>query len=125
MTQRQDNLTTEPSPADRRCDRRLEMRLNVDCRAQTDGGPRFIRGLSQNISTRGILLEADASELKVGDHLQLELTMPPSEGVSSQESRIRADAEILRIDRMGRKSSTSVPEHVLAARFVDKLRFTP
>ena len=109
-----------PDPAiDRRFDSRLPLRLPVELRRQREGRAHIVRTLTQNVSTGGLYFELDEREFQPGDRFDVEITIPPSDGVSPYEGRAHGPAEVLRVAETGRATRFGV-----AAKFLDRLRLS-
>jgi len=108
---------------DRRAHRRMELRLPVECRREGQEGEFIVRTITQDICTNGLYLELDEPGLHKGDLLSIELTIPPSEGVSSDEGRGTCEAEVVRTDRV-RRIGESFDRHGVALRFLGPLRIS-
>lgn len=111
--------------SERRRHRRLDLALPVACRQERPTGSRVVSALTRNVSTGGLYLELDNSAsnvgpgFDVGEYIDVELTLSPSEGVSNREGRARSRAEIIRVQRH-RSDGRAVCG--VAARFLDRLR---
>lgn len=113
-----DDFENSESAADeRRQYRRMNIRLPVELQASRDSRPHIVRTLTQNISTGGLYIESDAEDFVAGELLDVLLTLPAAEGVSSYPTRARTRAEVLRVDRHDDQSRFG-----FAARFVERLR---
>lgn len=104
----------------------MEIRLPVACRRKTSEGPQAVRSVTQNISSGGLYIEVDTPGFQVGDQLQMELTVPPAEGVSPYEGRASCRVQVSRIDRIERRRTgrPARPRFGIAAQFLDRLRFS-
>ncbi|MFQ5429600.1 MAG: PilZ domain-containing protein [Phycisphaerae bacterium] len=110
---------------DRRGDRRIAIRLPVECRREEAGGGRVIvRTITQDVSSGGMYLELDSPDFNVGDRLEVELTVPPAEGVSPYQGRARCAAEVLRVRRLDTGKQPGELRYGVATRFLDRLRFS-
>lgn len=107
-----------------RAHRRLNIRLPVECRRQGDGHRTLVRTITQNISSGGMYIELDAPDFRRGDQLEIELTVPPAEGVSSYQGRATCAAEVLRVQPLGGRAEGSVERFGVATRFLDRLRIS-
>lgn len=110
--------------AERRSQRRLSIRLPVEIRKETTGLRQLIRTVTRNVSSGGLYLELDAAEYRPHDRLHLELTLPPAEGVSPYEGRAACTAEVTRVQPIPNDRTGSIERFGIAARFLDRLRFS-
>ncbi|MFH1616077.1 MAG: PilZ domain-containing protein [Planctomycetota bacterium] len=83
--------------AERRKHRRLPIRLNVSWQRIGPHGQRYYSGQTINVSTGGLLLETASSEMKKGDLVNIELSVPPTEGLLEYGGRVSSFAKILRV----------------------------
>src|SRR5437763_5020537 len=96
------------SQTDRRRSRRLEMKLPIVVRQRDGDGDEaeperelaVVHAYTSNISTDGLYFELGDVNLRTGDEIELELTIPPAAGVSAFEGRVVAQAAIVRIDAL-------------------------
>jgi PilZ domain len=122
-------MQTEPVKSsithdDRRTSRRLELRLPVELRMAGDDASTIVRTITRNISTGGLYLELDRADFSPGDRLQVELTVPPAEGVSPYPGRATCTAEVVRCTPLAANTETRIERIGVAARFLDRLRIT-
>ncbi len=110
--------------AERRTHKRLQIRLPVECRKDDDGRRSLVRTITQNVSTGGMYLELDSCDFQAGDRLQVELTVPPAEGVSPYQGRAECTAEVLRAEPVASFEPGSVDRIGVAVRFLDRLRIS-
>jgi len=64
-------------------------------------GLTVIQSVTSNISTDGFYFETNADGLQTGEEVDLDLTLPPADGVSAFEGRASAAGEITRVVRLG------------------------
>lgn len=105
------------SEDERRQHRRMSIRLPVELQAPRASRPHIVRTLTQNVSTGGMYIESDAEDFVAGEVLDVALTLPAAEGVSSYPTRARTRALVLRVDSLDDRSRFGI-----AARFVERLR---
>ena len=108
----------QTSTADRRSDRRLDIRLPVEVRKANDEPTCSALSVTRNVSTGGAFLEMSRTDLRVGDRIHVRLSIPPMEGVSPYAQRAECQANIIRVCE-GEKSEAGI-----AIRFLDRLRFS-
>lgn len=109
---------------DRRGSRRLELRLPVELRMADGEASTLVRTITRNISTGGLYFELDRADFSPGDRLNIELTVPPAEGVSPYPGRASCTAEVVRCTPLAADSKTNLDRVGIAARFLDRLRIT-
>jgi hypothetical protein len=102
----------------------MTIRLPVECRRQDNGASTVVRTITQNVSTGGMYMELDSPDFQAGDRFDIELTIPPAEGVSPYEGRAGCRAEVLRIDDVRPQTGSLPRRYGVAARFLDRLRFS-
>lgn len=112
------------SRSERRLDRRLEIRLPIECRLEGENGACVVRTITQNVSSGGMYIELDSPDFKVGDRLRIELTVPAAEGVSPYPGRATCAAEVLRIEPIASESPDGLRRFGIASRFLDKLKIS-
>ncbi len=106
---------------DRRTHRRLEIRLPVECRALRGDSTHIVRTLTNNVSTGGLYLELDAADFSEGERIDIEIALPPAEGVSPYPGKARCQAEVVRVRELG---ANTTARYGIAARFLDRLRMS-
>ena len=109
---------------ERRSYRRMTIRLPVECSREVAGAPQIVRTVTCNVSTGGMYIELDRPEFRVGDRFRIELTVPAGEGVSAYEGRASCAGEVVRIDPPEPETVPSRRRYGVAARFLDRLRFS-
>lgn len=107
---------------ERRITHRMDLRLPVEFRHEREGQLQIVRTLTRNVSTGGALFEMDTDEFHSGDRLDVELTIPPADGVSAYEGRARCPAEVLRVYPLN-GDHNSGQKHPQANRFASPNRF--
>lgn len=118
----ENGIGTEQMVKDRRRDRRLGLRLPVQCwhgdRGQ--GGGRLIaRSVTSDISTGGVRFESNSDQIAPGVQLRLVFTIPPDLGHLPYGSELTATAEVLRVQGLDQNGTVTQA----AARFVEPLKF--
>ncbi|HSW46137.1 MAG TPA: PilZ domain-containing protein [Phycisphaerae bacterium] len=122
---------------ERRRHRRLPIRLPLECRGRGEPRRRVLRGLTANISSGGIYFEYNLSneggsrsleDVPAGDNLlDMELTVPPGDGHSPYEGRVRTVVEIVRREELpgGAGAGAEGRRRIgLACRFHEPLKLT-
>ena len=89
-----------PSPPERRKHRRLRMALPVEFRrsAELSAGP--YRSVARDVSTGGIYFETMLEDLRKGELLDIELTIPPGEGHFPYQGRVSSVAAVVRTEKL-------------------------
>ena len=88
--------------AERRKHPRLKIRLPISYRPAETLASVFNQDYTTNIATGGIQFLLAGGAPKPGDRLEMELAVPPGEGHSPYEGRIRGNATVLRCQTWGR-----------------------
>jgi len=108
------------SPEERRTDRRLIIRLPIECMASCGGRRVTYRTVTHDISSGGVCFEADGEEFPIGASVEMELSVPPSGGHSPYPGRVRGMGEVVRVDRLG--TGEPEPRFRIAAEFAKPLK---
>ena len=108
----------------RRCHRRLNIRLPVEIHKENAGVRQLVRTVTRNVGSGGAYIELDAADFQPCDRIRLELTLPPAEGVSPYEGRASCEAEVLRVQPVANERPGSITRYGIAAKFLDRLRFS-
>ena len=89
-----------PSPPERRKHRRLRMALPVEFRrsGELSAGP--YRSVARDVSTGGIYFETMLEDLRKGELLDIELTIPPGEGHFPYQGRVSSVAAVVRTEKL-------------------------
>ena len=103
--------------AEKRRHERLPMRLGILCRKIGQSAETFYRGQTLNISTGGLFFETADGEDGVfnqGDLLNVELSVPPTNGLLEFGGRISSFARVVRACGLsqGRVSPAGPPNKV-------------
>lgn len=106
---------------ERRRDRRLPLRLPIECRRRDAGRTTIVRTVSRNICPGGMQFELDGPDFDVGDRIDVDISVPAGEGVSDQSGRVACRAEIIRVAPLDGRADARLG---LAARFLDRLRLS-
>ena len=107
---------------DRRIHKRFPLKLSVFCQKVGHSGGKLISGRTVNVSPGGMLVEMKSGELKSGELLCVEMSVPPTEGLLDFGGSFSGYARVVRSD--GHHSMNEFPEKVVALEFCDspKLR---
>lgn len=106
---------------ERRQDRRLVIRLPVDCHVREGGSA--CRALTCDISTGGFYLEVDAGaadDLATVESFRFDMTVPPGAGYSPYRGRLSGTARVLRREPQG-LAGENPSRFGIAARFEQPL----
>lgn len=85
------------NPDERRLYRRIPLKLAVLCQKAGLMEGRLYTGNTINVSPGGVLMEINGSGLEVGELVNLELAVPPTQGLLEFGGRFSTYARILRI----------------------------
>ena len=114
---------------DRRRYRRLPIQLPLICRAPECPERIVIRAKTINVSTGGLYFETLSEEVAPGQHIELELTVPPGDGHFPYQGRVTAEAKVIRVDQVQPKQKpaeglATLPRKGVAASFSAGLRLS-
>ena len=116
------------SRPERRQHRRLDIRLPLECSsAESSGRPATFRTVTFNISTGGVYFETEASDIKPGMRLNLELTVPPGDGHFPYQGHVTGTAEVLRVEPLPPKTDAAGKTRSwsgVATRFDERLKLS-
>ena len=82
---------------ERRQHRRLNIRLPLECCPVGGDLGSVRRTVTSNISTGGLYFETDATDLRAGQDLQMELTVPPGDGYFPYYGRVTGVGKVVRV----------------------------
>jgi len=100
---------------DRRKHLRLPLEFDLVCHRPGQVGL-LHSGKTINISTGGVLFEIAGSKLRSEDIINLELSIPPDQGMLDYGGRLKSLARIIRIN-------PEAPREVIAAQFFEPPKF--
>ena len=115
--------------SEKRKNRRLPLILPVSYQKIDRSDERFLTGQTVNISTGGLFFETDPTEIEQGEFLNIELSIPPTEGLLEFGGRLSSMAKVLRICRphQGRDGHSQPASHShkcqIALQFCQPLKF--
>jgi len=89
-----------PNPPDRRMHRRLRMSLPLEYRRVGRPSTELHRSIVRDVSTGGIFFETVLDDLRKGDLLEIELTIPPGEGHFPYQGRVSSTAAVVRTEKL-------------------------
>ena len=110
---------------DRRRHERLPLKLSIYCQRVGHTSGKLYTGRTINVSPGGILVEMKSSELREGELLSVEMTIPPTEGLLEFGGSFSSYARVIRNRTDGQPLPTESPfAEVVALEFCDspKLR---
>ena len=107
---------------DRRVHKRFPLKLSIFCQRVGFSGSKLIPGRTVNVSPGGILVEMKGGNLKDGDLLSVEMSVPPTEGLLDFGGSFSSYARVVRLD--GHQDGIESSEKKIALEFCDspKLR---
>jgi hypothetical protein len=82
---------------DRRIDHRVPLGLTAVCHKVGQPPGRTYTAMSVNVSPGGMLMEVNTSDLKEGQLLSVEMSVPPTEGLLEFGGRFSTYARIVRV----------------------------
>jgi hypothetical protein len=112
------NWVQDMSQPERRKHERLPLQLDLLCQRVGTGGSGLYTGKTVNVSTGGILFHITDCKIDRDDLLNVELTVPPTEGLLELGGRVSTFARVLRIHR-----ADSHSHHAVAAEFLQCPKF--
>jgi len=107
---------------DRRIHKRFPLKLSIFCQKVGHSGGKLISGKTVNVSPGGMLVEMKSGDLKSGELLCVEMSVPPTEGLLDFGGSFSGYARVVRADN--HHSMEESLEKVVALEFCDspKLR---
>ena len=92
---------------ERRKHRRLYIRLPLEC-SNWGGQPEVrYRTVTLNVSTGGVYFETEATDVRPGMMVKLELTVPPGDGHYPYQGRVTGLGQVVRVVPLAPKTDTS------------------
>jgi hypothetical protein len=82
---------------ERRKDRRLDIRLPLECSFPGQARPAGYRTVTLNVSTGGLYFETEATDIQPGMLVRFELTVPPGDGHFPYQGRVTGLGEVVRV----------------------------
>ncbi len=83
---------------ERRSHQRLPLRLAVLCQRVGSPGAGIYTGNTVNVSPGGMLMEINDCRIKQGELLNVEMSVPPTEGLLEYGGRFSSYARVIRIE---------------------------
>jgi hypothetical protein len=102
--------------------KRFPLKLSIFCQKVGYSGGKLISGKTVNVGPGGMLVEMKSGDLKGGELLSVEMSVPPTEGLLDFGGSFSGYARVVRSD--DHSSTKEIPEKVVALEFCDspKLR---
>ena len=86
-------------PPERREHRRLQMHLPLEFRRATESAAGQHHTMTRDVSTGGIYFETAMDDLRNGELLDIEMTIPPGEGHFPYQGRVSSVARVVRMEK--------------------------
>jgi len=86
-------------PPERRKHRRLQMHLPLEFRRATESAAGQHHTMTRDVSTGGIYFETAMDDLRKGELLDIEMTIPPGEGHFPYQGRVSSVARVVRMEK--------------------------
>ncbi|MFQ6047798.1 MAG: PilZ domain-containing protein [Phycisphaerae bacterium] len=115
------------SPKERRKHRRLEIRLPLECSCVGAGPISAYRTVTLNVSTGGLYFETEATDIKPGMLLKIELTVPPGDGHFPYQGRVTGLGEVVRVVQLPPRTDLAGRQRQrmgVATRFKENLKLS-
>jgi hypothetical protein len=97
--------------------KRINLKLELCCRLAGDSEDSLYSGHSLNISTGGLLAQTYNSKIKIGDLVNIEMSVPPIEGLLDFGGKMEAFAKIVRITNRKHPENSDAASQLLAMQF--------
>jgi hypothetical protein len=104
--------------AEKRKHNRLPLQLDLLCQRVGIGGNDMYAGRTVNVSTGGVLFHVTEGKLNRDDMLNVELTVPPTEGLLELGGKVSTFARVIRVHQI-HHSSGKHSHHAVAAEFLE------
>jgi hypothetical protein len=101
---------------------RLPLKLDLLCQRVGIGRNDIYTGKTINVSTGGVLFHVAECNLDCDDLLNVELTVPPTEGLLELGGRVSTFARVLRVHPAHHNSNKQL-YHAIAAEFLGSPKF--
>jgi hypothetical protein len=85
--------------SDRRRHKRMPVKFSVLCQKVGLSDGRFYSGNTVNVSPGGMLVEVANSQIKDGELMSVEMTVPPTEGLLEYGGNFSGYARVIRVDQ--------------------------
>jgi len=117
----------ESDAREQRLHRRLEVKLPLEyCRVDALNSAAPCRCVTQNVSTGGLYFETACDDLRVGDQLQLHLSVPPGDSRFPPHAKVTTVGRIVRtmcIKEFREETQPAFTRYGIAAQFQSPLKF--
>ena len=112
-------------PPERRKHRRLQMHLPLEFRRATESAAGQHRTMTRDVSTGGIYFETAMDDLRKGELLDIEMTIPPGEGHFPYQGRVSSVARVVRTERPSNSAErTANPRMGVGAAFRESFKLS-
>ena len=105
--------------SDRRRHTRLPLRLTVVCRRVGTPGERVYSGTTVNVSPGGMLMEINMPDMRAGELLSVDMTVPPDKQQLGFGGRFSNHARVTRIGSLPRRRRSGLAAQRIALEFCD------
>jgi hypothetical protein len=107
------------SDADRRRHKRIPLKFTVLCQKVGLSDGRFYSGNTVNVSPGGMLVEVPHSQLRDGELVSVEMTVPPTEGLLEYGGNFSGYARVVRVHE---PEEMVAPANAIAVEFCESPR---
>ena len=111
-------------PPEQRKHRRLEMRLPLEFRRVSEPDAGQHRSVTKDVSTGGVYFETVLDDLRKGELLNIEMTIPPGEGHFPYQGRVSSVAKIVRADKPAADAALTNPRVGIGAAFRESFKLS-
>lgn len=102
---------------ERRRHQRHDLKLEVTCKKIGDSEDVFFTGQTLNISTGGLLAHTNGTKITPGDFLNVQLSVPPTDGLLDFGGRFEGYAKVIRVNPNSATVNSSSINHIIAMQF--------
>lgn len=104
--------------------KRINLKLDICCRLAGDIEDGLYSGHSLNISTGGLLAQTYNSRIKIGDLVNVEMSVPPTDGLLDFGGKMEAFAKIVRMTDRKHPENSETTSQLLAMQFCQNPKFS-
>jgi hypothetical protein len=108
--------------SDRRKHKRLPVKFSVLCQKVGLSDGRFYSGNTVNVSPGGMLVEVANSQIKDGELMSVEMTVPPTEGLLEYGGSFSGYARVIRVDQPQERPAVVTHASSVALEFCESPR---